>query len=85
MDFKAKLKSKMSSLRSAQMGPGGEPPAAKFLTKIDRKFLEILGYNFGQGLPGVVEPFTQVRKCYCCLLFMYNLMMNHQTISALCK
>lgn len=48
------------------MGTGGGPSTARPLTEIERRFLQILGNDFGHGLPGVrVEPFAQVSKHYC--------------------
>lgn len=61
MDYKAKLKAKVASLRLSRARTGGGPATEPLLTELEKKFLIILGEDYGQGLQGVrVEPFTEV-------------------------
>lgn len=62
MDYKAKIKSKVAALRSSQTRTGGGPSTERCLTDIEKRFLQILGEDFGHGISGVrVEPFLEVK------------------------
>ncbi|KAL4721532.1 hypothetical protein ACJJTC_008309 [Scirpophaga incertulas] len=57
VDFKAKLKRKNRLNTHARNATGGGPSTEQPLTEIERKFLSILGEDYGSGLPGVqVRP-----------------------------
>ncbi|KAL4719801.1 hypothetical protein ACJJTC_004014 [Scirpophaga incertulas] len=57
VDFKAKLKRKNRLNTDARNATGGGPSTEQPLTEIERKFLSILGEDYGSGLPGVqVRP-----------------------------
>lgn len=57
MDLKAKLKGKVASLARNGGGPASEP----LLSDLDKRFLQVLGEDFGQGLQGVrMEQFAEV-------------------------
>lgn len=62
MDYKSKLKRKNSDINSSSRRTGGGPSSDMELSEIERKFLALLGEDFGLGLPGIqVNPFpTQV-------------------------
>ncbi|KOB68755.1 Uncharacterized protein OBRU01_10513 [Operophtera brumata] len=60
-DYKSKLKKLAAAQRSSNEQTGGGPSTVKPLEDIEKKFLQILGENFGFGLPGArVEPFEDV-------------------------
>lgn len=60
VDYKAKIKSKVAALRSSQTRTGGGPSTERCLTDIEKRFLQILGEDFGHGISGVrVEPFLE--------------------------
>lgn len=50
-----------AATRASHQQTGGGPSEIKTMTDIEKKFLQILGDDFGTGLPGIrVEPFEQV-------------------------
>lgn len=76
----------MSALRLAQSATGGGPSTEQPLSDIESKFLQLLGEDFGQGLPGVrVEPFPEVsrNKCYSLILFFLYSITFYEFISIL--
>lgn len=61
VDYKAKLKKKVAAVRQSQARTGGGPSDIPPLNEVERKFLSLLGENFGVGLPNVqVDPFPNV-------------------------
>ncbi|CAH2085480.1 unnamed protein product [Euphydryas editha] len=61
VDYKGKLKMKVAAVKSSHATTEGGPCSEKSLSEMDKKFLQLLGNNFGQSLPGVkVDPFTEI-------------------------
>ena len=60
-----RVKSKVASARASLLRTGSGPSNEGRLSDLDLKFLQILGEDFGAGLPGVrVEPsFNFVSIC----------------------
>ncbi|XP_041982518.1 uncharacterized protein LOC121735682 [Aricia agestis] len=60
-DYKSKLKKMTAALRVSQQRTGGGPSQVREMNEIEKKFLNLLGEDFGQGVPGArVEPFEEV-------------------------
>ncbi|CAK1579549.1 unnamed protein product [Parnassius mnemosyne] len=58
IDYKGKLKKRCATIRSAQSRTDGEPSNVPQLSTLEKKFLNIVGEDFGLGLPGIrVNPF----------------------------
>ncbi|XP_063830370.1 uncharacterized protein LOC135079689 isoform X1 [Ostrinia nubilalis] len=58
VDYKAKLKRRVASIRAAQNRTGGGPSEAIPLNDLEKKFLSLLGEGFGSGIPNTqVDPF----------------------------
>lgn len=56
-DYKAKIKKRVGALRASHVQTGGGPSTVNPLSNQETRFLEILGGDYGQGIPGVrVEP-----------------------------
>ncbi|CAD0204883.1 unnamed protein product [Chrysodeixis includens] len=59
-DYKCKLKKLAAATRASHQQTGRGPSQIKKMTDVEKKFLHILGDDFGSGLPDKrVEPFEQ--------------------------
>ncbi|KAJ0172502.1 hypothetical protein K1T71_011641 [Dendrolimus kikuchii] len=54
-DYKCKLKKAAVANHRSMQQTGGGPPSGKPLTELEKKFIQILGHDFGLGLPGILE------------------------------
>ncbi|XP_041988180.1 uncharacterized protein LOC121739709 [Aricia agestis] len=62
-DYKSKLKKMTAALRVSQQRTGGGPSQVREMNEIEKKILNLLGEDFGQGVPGArVEPFEEVTE-----------------------
>lgn len=56
-------------MRTSNSRTGGGPADVKPLMEIELKFLQILGQDFGAGLPGArVDPFLEVCNVFAVLI-----------------